>query len=47
MIKEYLISNFYHNQDVKSAMPQGHANLLSGEITPTNAVEHLLNIYQK
>lgn len=47
MIKEYLISNFYHNQDVKSAMPQVHANLLSGEITPTNAVEHLLNIYQK
>ncbi len=46
MIKEYLISNFYHNGEIKSAMPQVESNLLSGDITPTNAVEYLLNIYQ-
>lgn len=45
MIKEYLISSFYHNPGVKSVMPEIQTNLLSGKITPTNAVDYLLKLY--
>ena len=45
MIQEYLISSFYHNQNVKTQMPDIHKNLLSGKITPTNAVEFLIKQY--
>jgi len=45
MIKEYLISSFYHNDQVKDEMPKIHKNLLSGDITPTNAVDYLLKLY--
>jgi LAO/AO transport system kinase len=45
MIKEYLISSFYHNHQVKEVMPEIKTNLLSGKITPTNAVDYLLKLY--
>ncbi len=47
MIKEYLITSFYHNNDIKTIMPQLQSQLLTGNITPTNAVEHLINIYHQ
>ncbi len=45
MITEYLISSFYHNQQVKNVMPEIKTELLSGKITPTNAVDYLLKLY--
>ncbi|MBI9030719.1 methylmalonyl Co-A mutase-associated GTPase MeaB [bacterium] len=45
MIKEYLISSFYQNKNVKAQMPEIQKNLLSGDITPTNAVDYLLKLY--
>ena len=45
MIKEYLISSFYHNQNVKEVMPNVRSDLLSGKMTPTNAVDYLLKLY--
>ena len=45
MIKEYLISSFYHNHKVKAEMPEIQTDLLSGKITPTIAVDYLLKLY--
>lgn len=45
MIREYLINSFYHNQNIKEVMPELQHNLLSGKITPTNAVDYLLKLY--
>lgn len=45
MIREYLINSFYHNHNIKEVMPELQHNLLSGKITPTNAVDYLLKLY--
>jgi LAO/AO transport system kinase len=45
MIKEYLINSFYNNSNIKTVMPDVKTNLLAGEITPTNAVDYLLKLY--
>lgn len=47
MVEDYLISNFYHNKEIKDRMPSLKKEVLSGEITPTNAVENLINIYNQ
>lgn len=47
MVQDYLISNFYQNKDIKERMASLKKEVLSGEITPTNAVENLISIYNQ
>ena len=45
MVNEYIKNNFYNNNDVANAIPEMEADVLSGKLTPSLAVEHLLNVY--
>jgi LAO/AO transport system kinase len=45
MIEEELTSRFYNNPQITEIKPQIDKDVLSGKMTPTNAVAHLLSTY--
>ena len=46
MIEEELKNRFYHHPEIAAVMPNIRRDVLSGGITPTNAVSKLLSIYK-
>lgn len=46
MIEEELKNRFYHHPEIAAVMPNIRRDVLSGGVTPTNAVSKLLSIYK-
>ncbi len=46
MINNHLISSFYNDKRIKAVMPSIQNQVLSGQLTPSNSVEKLLEIYE-
>jgi LAO/AO transport system kinase len=45
MVEEELMNRFYNNITIENILPAVNKDVLSGKITPTNAVSLLLNTY--
>ncbi len=45
LVEEEIKSRFYNNKTIKSIRPEVEQNVLSGLLTPTQAVSQLLNLY--